>query len=792
MGQLNISLLGTFQVVLGGRPHVAFETDKTRALLAYLAVESNRPHRRSALAGILWPNFSESAARNSLRQTLFRLRQAISDPQNTIPHLLVSVHDVQFNVAADNWLDVGEFSRLLDACKAHHPRLDALCQACWNRLETAVGLYQGNFLAGFTLPNNLEFESWLLLKQEWYHRRMLEALGWLTNHCEQIGDYEQETTWAMREIEMEPWREIAHRRAMYALAMSGQRQAAIRQYDACRQILDQELGVEPVEETRSLYEAIRDRTLLRKVEVKTGQGLTGVALPHDQRIIRTYQLPFSSFVGLADEMAKLNTHLEAALAGQGNVVFVTGETGSGKTTLIGQFISEALRNNHDLLAAAGQCDARFGLGILYQPFNEILRMLGEEGSVGDWLTTLCPWKVTHQDLTQRVSVALPVFIQALVERGPELVGTMLSGDAIIQRVRICKNLDTMYQQQLEDLVACQIPKAIGLTTSNEATSNKTFNWGQALLLDQVTRVLHFMSDHYPLVLVLDDLQWADLATLSLLLHLGRQLNNRRILIIGAYRTEGLTSTDRGKIHPLESVVHELQRHYGDLLVDLDRATGHDFVNELLDSEPNRLEEPFRMALSKRTAGNPLFTVELLRGLQYRGDLIRDATNRWVITRSLDWTRLPSRVIGVIAERISGLPFECRLILTAASVQGREFIAEVVAHAVGYDTETVIHYLSSTISKEHQLVQACRVEFVNGRRLSRYRFLQALYQLYLYHELDEVERSLFYETTRLALETIYDGQVKNRALERESHLETARVPERVADFLPEVENTTFHQ
>ena len=136
MAQFDLSLLGTFQVTLEGRPHVAFETDKTRALLAYLVVESNRPHRRSALAALLWPNFSESAARNSLRQTLYRLRQAIADPQRDIPHLLVSAHDVQFNMAADHWLDVDEFRGLFNACRTHHPKKDALCDVCRNRLET--------------------------------------------------------------------------------------------------------------------------------------------------------------------------------------------------------------------------------------------------------------------------------------------------------------------------------------------------------------------------------------------------------------------------------------------------------------------------------------------------------------------------------------------------------------------------------------------------------------------------------------------------------------------------------
>jgi len=109
----------------------------------------------------------------------------------------------------------------------------------------------------------------------------------------------------------------------------------------------------------------------------------------------------------------------------------------------------------------------------------------------------------------------------------------------------------------------------------------------------------------------------------------------------------------GERHPLEPVLNELKRYLGDVWVDLaqtEKAEGRQFVDALLDSEPNRLGEGFRQALFRHTGGHPLFTIELLREMQERGDLIEDE-GRWVEGPTLNWGALPARVQGVIEERI---------------------------------------------------------------------------------------------------------------------------------------------
>ncbi|MBU1879941.1 MAG: hypothetical protein KJ734_13430, partial [Chloroflexi bacterium] len=196
-----------------------------------------------------------------------------------------------------------------------------------------------------------------------------------------------------------------------------------------------------------------------------------------------------------------------------------------------------------------------------------------------------------------------------------------------------------------------------------------------------------------------------------------------------------------------------QRMWGTISVDLDQAEGRAFVEAFLDSEPNRLGTTFREALYRHTGGQALFTVELLRGLQEHGDLVRDETGRWMEGPTLDWDRLPARVEAVIAERVGQLPPEWQALLTAASVEGEVFTAEVVARVQGMNEDKVVRGLSGALSQSHQLVTAHSRERLRpgGQCLSRYRFRHHLFQRYLYQRLDLVEQARLHEATGRAIE-----------------------------------------
>jgi DNA-binding SARP family transcriptional activator len=261
VARLRIALLGSYTVTLDDLPLTTFPTDKVRALLAYLAVESDRAHRRETLATLLWPDSSETAARRSLRQALYRLRHTLGDHQAALPHLLVSAKEVQLNPASDHWLDVVEFEAHIAASRARHPRCLSLCPNCVAQLTAAVELYRGDFLPGFSLPDCRGFDWWERSTEEACHHQALEALTCLADHYEAHGEYDLLGHYARRKIEMEPWRESAHCRLMRALALTGKRGQALHQYEVCCCHLAQQLGVTPSAATTQLCEQIREGAL---------------------------------------------------------------------------------------------------------------------------------------------------------------------------------------------------------------------------------------------------------------------------------------------------------------------------------------------------------------------------------------------------------------------------------------------------------------------------------------------------------------------------------------------------
>ena len=311
---MSLFLLGPFQVTLGGKPATGLESNKIRALLAYLTVEADRPHRRDALATLFWPDRGDTVARTNLRNALSNLRRAIEDPHAPEPFLLVSRDTIQFNVASDQWVDVADFGACVAAGddKAGGPH-DG--RPTPERLERAVALYRGGFLEGFSLRGCLAFDDWSLVVRERLHRQALTALTRLAQHCEQQGDTMRALEATRRQVEMEPWQEPAYRQLMRLLALDGQRAEALAQYERCRRILREELGVEPEPETAALYERIRDGA-----ELPT----PGASPPHN--------LPaqLTPFVGRERELTEIKARLRDPAC---RLLTLVGPGGSGKTRL---------------------------------------------------------------------------------------------------------------------------------------------------------------------------------------------------------------------------------------------------------------------------------------------------------------------------------------------------------------------------------------------------------------------------------------------------------------------------
>lgn len=327
MAHLSVSLLGPFQVARDGHIITEFESDKVRALLAYLGTESDHEHRRDAILGLLWPDQPQRMARNNLRQALFKLRQAISDHQADPPYLLTSRDSIGWNGASSHWIDVAAFMGLLTTVQSHaHQRLD-LCEPCLQRLHQAADLYRGPFLEQLSLPHNTEFEEWLLFRRESFQRRMLVALGQLTAAYEARRAFDIALRYAHRQVALEPWREESHRQLMHLLALTGQRSDALAQYEVCRRLLEEELGVEPAPETNALYEQIR-------------QGaLPGAPGPAPRALTQRPPLPtpLTPFIGREVELAQLNSRMANPDC---RLLSLVGPGGIGKTRLALQFATQ--------------------------------------------------------------------------------------------------------------------------------------------------------------------------------------------------------------------------------------------------------------------------------------------------------------------------------------------------------------------------------------------------------------------------------------------------------------------
>jgi predicted ATPase len=473
------------------------------------------------------------------------------------------------------------------------------------------------------------------------------------------------------------------------------------------------------------------------------------------------------FVTRQAQLDRLDAFLCQALGQHGQVAFVIGEAGAGKTALVTEFAARAGEVHSGLVVAIGNCNAQTGTGDPYLPFREILAQL-----TGDVEAKLAQGAISSEN-AYRLQVLVRSSCDALIRFGPDLINVLVPGSALVAKLGAYVVDQAGWLDKLQRLVETKatLPAGVALEQSH--------------IFEQYTNVLKALAGQRPLVLVLDNLHWADSASVSLLFHLGQRIGESRILILGTYRGEDVKLGRGGERHPLEKALNEFKRCFGDVWVDLDQAEKDEarpFVDALLDLEPSRLGQGFRQALVQHTGGHPLFTIELLRNMREHGDLVRDADGRWVEGTSLDWDVLPPRVEGVIEERIGRLEAELQESLTVGSVEGREFTAEVIARVRAIDERRLVRRLGNELDRQHHLVVSHGIRRLGLQPLSAYRFRHSLFQKYLYNSLDAAQKSYLHEDVGNALEELYGDQTAEIAIQLARHFEEAGLAEKAIHYL----------
>ena len=407
-----------------------------------------------------------------------------------------------------------------------------------------------------------------------------------------------------------------------------------------------------------------------------------------------------TFVGRESELTQLEVAFDNALSGVGSLSMVVGEPGIGKTALIEQLATYVtLRGGKTLV---GHCYEEGSLSLPYLAFVEAMRSY-------------------------------------VLDREPEgLTADLGSGAADVARI-VSEIRDRM---QVE------------LRPPGDADDDR---WR---LLQGVTTFLRNASSVQPLCIVLEDLHWSDRGTLDLLVHIARNLQGARLLIVGTYRDVEVDRT-----HPLSSALAELRRGSAFQRVPL-RGLTVDEVHRMVSVFTDHNVRPaFAEGVHRQTEGNPLFIQEVMRYFVEEG-LLKRQGGQW-IRRYRETGEAPLEMVipeglrDVIGKRLSRLSQECNRLLSIAAVIGRDFALETLQAIAGMQEEEVLVGLEEAL-------KVGVVEDQSRGAMARYRFTHAFFRQTLYEETITPRRIRLHQQVAQALQTQYSARLEEHAVELAEH------------------------
>ena len=639
---LSIRLFGSPGVTSNGAA-LAIRRRKSRALLYLLAAES-APMQREHLLGLLWPTLERTAAQQSLRTTLHGLKQALGES------LIVDEDQLGLSPAVD--VDVRVFEHQLTRPA---PDLDAL--------RAALDLYQGEFLEGFSVSGAPEFDDWLMSRSEQYHRLAVRGLTTLAGLYEGRGDYTTALDALDRSLRLDPLQEDVQRSALRLHYLSGDRAGAIRRYDHLRKLLDDEMGVPPMAETRALYDAILNET-------PSAAALTPVLPPPTPPPAHVAPRTAPALLPFTGRAAELHT-LAAWMAQQPHkLVLVEGEPGIGKTRLVEEFIAASER-----LAVIGSAH-ELEQGLPYQPIIEGLRGLVNSS---DW--TLC--------------------CDELRARLPD-----------VWRSEMARLLPELMPDQ-----------PLSVTVPDEAR-----------LWEAMRQFLQVLAQHRPLVVFIDDLQWADSATLALLGYLVRKTASPALVYMATARTASTPA-------PHTALLQVLIRTDQLVQMSLARLTAEDVAAIAEQLSPD-FGHPLAGWLLRASEGNPYVLAEMVRHARHNAILQADGTVN--LSQLSTSPVVPHTIYSLIQTRLAQLSDPARRMLDAAVVIGREFAFDVAYRTAGVSEMAALNALD----------ELHLAGIIHPRSDAHYRVDHTLMLEVATREMGEVRHHLLHRRVAEALEILH--------------------------------------
>lgn len=598
MAHLHLSFLGPPLVGYGDKA-LAFPTRKALAVLAYLVVEGGWQPRQKLLS-LLWPDSDEKRGRGALRITLLYLRQALAAAGGGDVYLHIQPDALGFNFNSDYILDLDAVETALTASDLPSGRRATIPEA-------VLDAYRGPFLDGFSLPDAPDFDDWITVQRQRFQRRLTLLFDRLTQQQMASRRFDRGIVAAGRWLVHDPLDETGHRRLMQLHALIGNRVAALQAYEAVRERLQADLGINPSAETEALA---------RKIREEAQGGRPGEITP---RRAAAPEPPLIPFAGRAAEHAQLVAIYRQAQQGHTQAIVIEGEPGIGKTRLAVEFRQWAALEGADWLEGRA---FEAGGRLPYQPLAEALRArIEQENAPEDWLSDA--WLA-------ELSRLLP----ELRDRYPDLP-----------------------------------PASSDPTTAGARLLEAIARLGAALAGDRQLARRRPGRPH-TLVLFMDDIQWADTASRDALLYCLRAWAEKSlpVLLLLALRRENLAGDPAlsGWLAHLARTLPVTSIRLGPITAADTTELVQALAEATVAARPlQAVSLTFAQWLYRETAGHPFFIGETLKALRSQSSGEGAA---WMVAPGKGLV-VPG-VQQLILVRLNGLSAPARNLLAAAAVLGR--------------------------------------------------------------------------------------------------------------------------